>query len=126
MACVALACFCAASTHAQQPNPVDRKVENPITDTPNVNPLQQDQPVKRTTPGKPPTIQPGHALNVYSTLKTVTGTKGAFVTVEEGNVDARISTYRLQADKLTVYASTNLVVADGNVVFDQAYEHRII
>jgi len=125
LACVALACLVVSPTHAQQPNPVDRRVENPITDTPNVNPLQQDQPVKRTTPGKPPTIQPGDELNVYSTLKTVTGTKGAFVTVEEGNVDARIGTYRLQADKITVYESTNLVVADGNVVFDQADQQRI-
>src|SRR6266576_1186147 len=125
LACVALACLVVAPTNAQQPNPVDRRVENPITDTPNVNPLQQDQPVKRTTPGKPPTIQPGDELNVYSTLKTVTGTKGAFVTVEEGNVDARIGTYRLQADKITVYESTNLVVADGNVVFDQADQQRI-
>ena len=30
---------------AQQTNPVDRKVTNPMTDTPNVNPLNQDQPV---------------------------------------------------------------------------------
>ncbi len=125
LACVALACVLVAPAHAQQPNPVDRRVENPITDTPNVNPLQQDQPVKRTTPGKPPTIQPGDELSVDSAHKTVTGTKGAFVTVEEGNVDARIGTYRLQADKITVYESTNLVVADGNVVFDQADQQRI-
>ena len=26
----------------QQTNPVDRKVENPVTDTPSVNPLSQD------------------------------------------------------------------------------------
>src|SRR5688572_18296594 len=32
---------------AQQTNPVDRKVANPMTDTPNVNPLQTDQPVQR-------------------------------------------------------------------------------
>ena len=34
---------------AQQTNPVDRKVTNPMTDTPNVNPLTQDQPVKQKT-----------------------------------------------------------------------------
>ena len=39
---------------AQQTNPVDRKVTNPMTDTPNVNPLNTDQPVPRRppTPGR--------------------------------------------------------------------------
>src|SRR5207237_3140673 len=107
-----------------QTNPVDRKVDNPITDTPNVNPLQQDQPVRPTT-GKPPPIQPGDELTIDAAHKTVSGTKGAIVTVDEGNVDARIGTYRLQADKVTVYDATNLIIADGNVVFDQGEQSRI-
>src|SRR6476660_3344523 len=37
----------APAAFGQQTNPVDRKVENPVTDTPYVNPLQQDQPVRR-------------------------------------------------------------------------------
>src|SRR5882672_3969745 len=125
MACVALACVCAASTYAQQTNPVDRKVENPITDTPYVNPLQQDQPVRPTSSGKPPPIQPGAVLSVDASKKTVSGTKGAVVAVYEGNVDARIGTYRLQADKVTVYEATNKVIAEGNVVFDQGEQQRI-
>src|SRR5258706_5302667 len=125
MACVALACVFTARTPAQQPNPVDRKVDNPITDTPNVNPLQQDQPVRPTSPGKPLPIQPGDTLTVYATTKTVSGTKGAIVEVDEGNVDARIGTYRLQADKVTVYEATNMVIAEGNVVFDQGDQQRI-
>src|SRR5438128_2350102 len=32
---------------AQQTNPVDRKVTNPMTDTPNVNPLTEDQPLRQ-------------------------------------------------------------------------------
>ena len=32
---------------AQQTNPVDRKVANPMTDTPTVNPLHTDQPLQR-------------------------------------------------------------------------------
>src|SRR6266480_7863347 len=40
----------AVVSRAQQPNPVDRKVTNPMTDTPNVNPLTQDQPVKQKAP----------------------------------------------------------------------------
>jgi LPS-assembly protein len=43
----------------------------------------------------------------------------------EGNVDARIGVYRLQADKVTVYDATNKVIADGNVVFDQGDQQRI-
>ena len=43
----------------------------------------------------------------------------------EGNVDARIGTYRLQADKVTVYEATNKVIAEGNVVFDQGDQQRI-
>lgn len=124
LACVALACLFAAPARAQQTNPVDRKVENPITDTPNVNPLQQDQPVRPPT-SKPPLIQPGDTLTVDATHETVTGTKGALVTVEEGNVDARIGTYRLQADKITIYEATNKVIAEGNVVFDQGEQQRI-
>ena len=31
---------------AQHTNPVDRKVTNPMTDTPNVKPLTQDQPIR--------------------------------------------------------------------------------
>jgi LPS-assembly protein len=124
MACVALACLFAGSARAQGTNPVDRKVENPITDTPNVNPLQQNQPVRPPT-AKPPPIQPGDVLTVDAAHKTVSGPKGAIVEVDEGNVDARIGTYRLQADKITVYDATNRVIAEGNVVFDQGDQQRI-
>src|SRR5712692_9830146 len=109
----------------QETSPVERKITNPITDTPNVNPLQQDQPVRPTSPGKPPPIQSGDELGVEATKKTVSGTKGAVVALYEGNVDARIGTYRLQADKVTVYEATNKVVAEGNVVFDQGDQQRI-
>jgi len=109
---------------AQQPNPVQRKVENPVTDTPNVNPLQQDQPVPSRT-GRLPPIQAGDTLSVECMRQSVTGPKEARVEVCEGNVDARIGTYRLQADKVTTYDARNLVVADGNVVFDQSDQQRI-
>ena len=39
--------FACQFVFAQQTNPVDRKVANPMTDTPNVNPLNTDQPVQR-------------------------------------------------------------------------------
>ncbi|HEX7955721.1 MAG TPA: LPS assembly protein LptD, partial [Pyrinomonadaceae bacterium] len=40
-------------------------------------------------------------------------------------VDARVGIYRLQADKVTDYEAKNLVVAEGNVVFDQGEFQRI-
>ncbi len=111
---------------AQQTNPVDRKVANPMTDTPNVNPLNNDQPVQRR-----PATQGGvqgtatDELSVVSTKQSVSGPEGARVFVYEGNVDARIGTYRLQADKATVYDAENRVVVEGSVVFDQADLQRI-
>ncbi len=125
LACVALMWLCALPTRAQQTNPVDRKVENPITDTPYVNPLQQDQPVRPTSQGKLPPIQPGDELVVTCSQQSVTGPKENRVEVCEGNVDARIGAFRLQADKVTVYDAKNLAVADGNVVFDQGDQQRI-
>lgn len=112
---------------AQQTNPVDRKVANPMTDTPNVNPLNTDQPVQRRPPpqggvGQGVSID---TLNVESTKQSVSGPENARVFVYEGNVDVRIGTYRLQADKVTVYDAENRVVAEGSVVFDQADQQRI-
>ena len=80
---------------------------------------------RQSPPGRPPLIQPGDELSIEANTKTVSGTKGALVEVAEGNVDARIGTYRLQADKITVYEATNKVVAEGNVVFDQGEQQRI-
>jgi len=104
---------------AQQTNPVDRKVENPITDTPNVNPLQQDQPIRPTATSQSQTGQASDELSVVCNKESIAGTKENRISICEGNVDARIGTYRLQADKVTVYDATNKVVAEGNVVFDQ-------
>jgi LPS-assembly protein len=122
---IALTLLCAVPAIAQSTNPVDRKVENPVTDTPYVNPLQQDQPVRVPAPGKLPTIQPGDTLEVTCARESFSGPKENRVSVCEGNVDARIGTYRLQADKVTVYDAKNLVVAEGNVVFDQGEQQRI-
>ncbi|HSS20895.1 MAG TPA: LPS assembly protein LptD [Pyrinomonadaceae bacterium] len=116
----------AANTFAQQTNPVDRKVTNPMTDTPNVNPLSQDQPVKpKTQSGQTVSGDNTDTLKVEAGTQTVSGPKEARVFVYEGNVDAKIGTYRLQADRVTVYEATNKVVAEGNVVFDQGDQQRI-
>lgn len=111
---------------AQQTNPVDRQVKNPMTDTPNVNPLTQDQPVPRKAQtGQAQAGEASDELKVDAGTQTVSGPKEARVFVYEGNVDARIGTYRLQADKVTVYDATNKVLAEGNVVFDQGDQQRI-
>jgi LPS-assembly protein len=111
---------------AQQTNPVDRKVTNPMTDTPNVNPLNPDQSVQLplTRPGAVPGVTTDQ-LQVDATRQTISGPANARVAIYEGNVDARIGTYRLQADKLTVYEAENRVLAEGSVVFDQADQQRI-
>jgi LPS-assembly protein len=128
-ACLCLAaCFAPrARAQQQQANPVERKVLNPITDTPNVNPLQQEQPIRPRLPVRTGTTanQSTENLDVDSDKQTATGPEGARVVVNEGNVDARIGIFRLQADKVTVYEATNRVVAEGNVVFDQGELQRI-
>ena len=111
---------------AQQTNPVDRKVSNPMTDTPNVNPLNPDQPVQRRSPQRNGVQGVStDRLDVQSSKQSVSGPETARIFLYEGNVDARIGTYRLQADKITVYDAENRLVAEGSVVFDQADQQRI-
>jgi len=114
-----------AAVIAQQTNPVDRKVTNPMTDTPNVNPLMQDQPIQQRPAQRPAQATPTDRLRVDANSQRVSGPENARVVVYEGNVDARIGTYRLQADKVTVYEATNMVIAEGSVVFDQGDQQRI-
>src|SRR4030095_2273205 len=123
---IAFAGLASSNALAQQTNPVDRKVTNPMTDTPNVNPLTQDQPVKqKTRPRQQVAGEATDELKVVAGTQTVSGPKDARIFIYEGNVDARIGTYRMQADKVTVYEATNRVIAEGNVVFDQGEQQRI-
>src|ERR1051325_7159687 len=121
-----LVAFAFPSAFAQQTNPVDRKVANPMTDTPNVNPLNNDQPVQRRPP-TPSGVQGTRTdqITVEASKQSGSGPENARVVVYEGNVDIRIGTYRLQADKVTIYDAENRIVAEGNVVFDQADQQRI-
>jgi LPS-assembly protein len=116
------------SLTAQTTNPVERQVTNPITDTPNVNPLQQDQPVRPRQPSAPSQGPPAglsDEIDFRAEHQTVTGPKAALVVVYEGNVDIHVGVYRLQADKVTDYEATSRIVAEGNVVFDQGELQRI-
>src|SRR5215216_7417131 len=111
---------------AQQTNPVDRKVANPMTDTPNVNPLNTDQPVQPRRPSSQGVQGTGSdQITVESNKQSGSGPENARIVLYEGNVDIRIGTYRLQADKVTVYEAENRAVAEGSVVFDQADQQRI-
>ncbi|MBA2340280.1 MAG: hypothetical protein H0V88_07780, partial [Pyrinomonadaceae bacterium] len=122
--CLVVLCLLALPyVRAQQTNPVDRQVTNPITDTPNVNPTTQEQPIRSRQSVQAPdgSLLSNEQLDVDADSEVITGTNAANnrVVVYEGNVDARIGVYRLQTDKLTVYTATNRVIAEGNVVFDQ-------
>ena len=112
---------------AQQTNPVDRQVSNPITDTPNINPISAQQDVsapKLKTKGITPEGGDGEVV-VYSDRQTVEGTGGARVVRHSGNVDVRYGIYRLQANEITIYEADSRIVASGSVIFDQGDDQRI-
>lgn len=123
-----LAVLFAVRVPAQQTNPVERQVQNPITDTPNINPVSPEQSI--TSPkslvkrGVESEGGDGEVV-VYSGRQTVEGEKGRRVVRHIGNVDMRYGIYRLQADEITVYEAENKVVARGSVIFDQGDDQRI-
>ena len=112
---------------AQQTDPVDRRVTNPMTDTPNLNPLTQEHPIaRRQAPRKGEAPRAGDEITIGAQKQTEIGKKqGERVVVFEGNVDIHVGTYRLQADKVTDYEAETRIVAEGNVVFDQGDQQRI-
>ncbi len=113
---------------AQQTNPVDKKVADPITDTPNVNPVAPEQNIKAPQPKQNSGYKQeggGEDLVVYSKRQTVEGADGKRVVIHSGDVDVRYGLYRMQADKITVYEAETKLVAEGSVVFDQGEDQRI-
>lgn len=117
-----------AGVAAQQTNPVERQVANPITDTPNINPISAEQKIAAPKPRRPGTPEQeggdGEVV-VYSDKMSVEGTKDARIVKHSGNVDVRYGIYRLQADEVTIYEAENRIVAKGSVVFDQGDVQRI-
>ncbi len=117
----------AFAAQAQQTNPVDKQVANPMTDTPNVNPVAPEQDIKapkrKFEPGNIP--GGGDELSIdYDKVSSV-GEEGNRVIVHTGNVDVHYGIYRLQADKITYYEAEGRLVAEGSVVFDQGDDQRI-
>ncbi|MBV9242959.1 MAG: LPS-assembly protein LptD, partial [Acidobacteria bacterium] len=111
----------------QQTNPVDRQVSNPITDTPNINPVSTQQtvsPVPRRTPSVEPEGGSGEVV-IYSDKQTVEGKEPNRIVHHIGNVDIHYGIYRLQADEITMYEADHKFMAKGSVVFDQGDDQRI-
>lgn len=113
---------------AQQTNPVERQVSNPITDTPNINPVSAEQNIAAPKPKKTPSFEQeggdGEVV-VYSDKMTVEGGKGGRIVHHVGNVDVHYGVYRIQADEITIYEAESKLVAKGSVVFDQGDDQRI-
>lgn len=124
---ILLACVLFSAVPAQQTNPVERQIANPITDTPNINPISPEQSVAAPKPKKT-TVEPeggNGEVVVYSDRQTVEGEVGKRIVIHQGNVDVRFGIYRLQADKITIYEGENKMLAEGSVVFDQGDDQRI-
>lgn len=119
--------MCTLAGSAQQTNPVERQVSNPITDTPNINPIsvEQDISAPRSRKLSFETEGGGGELVVYATSQSVEGPDGKRILTYTGNVDARYGIYRMQADKITIYEAEDRLVAEGSVIFDQGDDQRI-
>src|SRR5436190_2220841 len=118
----------AALAFSQQTNPVERQLANPITDTPNVNPISNGQNIAAPKPKKATAPEPeggGGEVVVYSDSQSVEGEKGHRVVTHSGNVDVRYGIYRMQADRIVIYEAENKLVATGSVIFDQGDDQRI-
>lgn len=112
----------------QDTNPVEKEVSNPLTDTPNVNPVAPEQEITTVLKKQETGFVPeggGDEIVVYSDRQTAEGEEDKRIVVHEGNVDVRYGIYRLQADKITLYEETAQMIAEGNVIFDQGEDQRI-
>src|SRR5688500_8722368 len=116
------------SVMAQQTNPVERQVTNPITDTPNINPVSAQQDVSAPKIKKKPSFEQeggdGEVV-VYSDRQVVEGEQGKRIVRHIGNVDVRYGVYRLQANEIAIHEDDNRIVATGSVIFDQGDDQRI-
>lgn len=119
-------CLSSLTAWPQQTNPVERQLANPITDTPNINPVAPQQSIAPPKKNTSFDQEGGEGdVVVYSERQTVEGEEGKRILVYTGNVDVRYGVYRLQADKVTLYESEDKMVAEGSVVFDHGADQRI-
>src|SRR3954453_19406120 len=95
-----------ATAYLQQTNPVDRQVSNPITDTPNINPVSPQQTTVSPVPRRRPGFEPeggGGEIDFDSEKQIVEGKEPNRIVHHIGNVDVHYGIYRLQADEITFY-----------------------
>src|SRR5687768_8047750 len=125
---ILLALLLPAAGAGQQTNPVERQVSNPITDTPNINPISPQTTIAAPKLRKIPSFEQeggdGEVV-VYSERQTVEGEKGSRIVRHMGNVDVRYGIYRMQANEIIIYEAENKMVASGSVIFDQGDDQRI-
>lgn len=124
---VSYAALMANAAGAQQTNPVERQVANPIADTANINPVSAEKAVVNKPKPKmsfEPEGGDGEVV-VYSDTQTVEEVNGKRLVRHAGNVDVRYGIYRLQADEILIDEATGDITAVGSVVFDQGDEQRI-
>ncbi len=120
--------LCAFQSIAQDTNPVEKQVANPLPDETNANPVAPEKteknPKKQNASGYKQEGG-GDELVVYSARETIEGAEGRRVIVRSGNVDVRYGIYRMQADQITIYEAEGRMVAEGSVVFDESDNQRI-
>jgi len=107
---------------AQKTNPVDRRVSNPL---PESDSKKADR--GRSNDGSQSVVEEGGngELIVYSETQSVEGEAGKRVLKHQGSVDVRYGFYRLRADRVIIYEETGMVLAEGDVIFDQGNDQRI-
>lgn len=119
---VPLLLFATVQAAAQKTNPVDRRVSNPLPDS-------NSKKIDRTdgSDGAQLPLEEGGdgELVVYSEIQSVEGESGKRILRHQGSVDVRYGFYRLRADRVIIYEETGMVLAEGDVIFDQGIDQRI-
>jgi LPS-assembly protein len=110
----------ALSITAQRPNPVDRQVANPLPDSdPRISGREKQSGTRSPDEGG------DGELIVYSAVQSVEGEAGKRILRHQGTVDVRYGFYRLRAERVVIYEETGMVLAEGDVIFDQGDDQRI-
>lgn len=111
-------CCCAGSLLAQQPDPIERKVQDPISAA-----EAERKALRRNVPGvqlnvtaRTPT-KPDEELTVTALKEEVIG-KGDTI-IYSGDVKLLYSDVTLIGDRATFHKATNDVIVEGNVFFEQ-------
>ena len=115
--------LCSIAVNAQQTNPVERQVSNPITDTPNINPVSAQENVapKPRRSGLAPEGGDGE-LVVYSDRQEVEGEEGKRVLRHIGNVDVRVTVRLTCGARCPTVRVGDYVEVDGEKVHEQLNE----